>query len=92
MSGSRWVEQVNASTADKSVAARYLVGEFKGEDGRPYLMLVNRDLSHSINISIKLRQPQMRLKRISPYTSQEEDFGGEMDWLAPGAGILFKLM
>ena len=92
MSGSRWVEQVKASTADKSVAARYLVGEFKGEDGRPYLMLVNRDLSHSINISIKLRQPQMHLKRISPYTSQEEDFGGEMDWLAPGAGILFKLM
>ncbi len=91
MSGSHWVEQVNASTADKSVAARYLVGEFKGEDGRPYLMLVNRDLSHSINISIKLRQPQMHLKRISPYTSQEEDFGGEMDWLAPGAGILFKL-
>jgi hypothetical protein len=91
MSGSRWVEQVSASTADKSVAARYLLGEFKGEDGRPYLMLVNRDLAHSILFSIKLRQPHQHIKRISPYTSQEEDFGGEMDWLAPGAGILLKL-
>jgi hypothetical protein len=92
MSGSRWVEQVNASTGDKSFAARYLLGEFKGEDGRPYLMLVNRDLSHSIHFSIKLKQPHLHIKRISPYTSQEEDFGGEMDWLAPGAGILLKLM
>jgi hypothetical protein len=92
MSGSRWVEQVIVTTADKSVAARYLLGEFKGEDGRPYLMLVNRDLSHSLNFSIKLKQPQMHLKRISPYTSQEEDFGGETDWLAPGAGILLKLL
>jgi hypothetical protein len=54
-------------------------------------MLVNRDLSHSISFSIKLKQPQMHIKRISPYTSQEEDFGGEMDWLAPGAGVLLKL-
>jgi hypothetical protein len=92
MSGSRWVERVIVNTEDKALAARYLVGEFKGDDGKPYLMLVNRDLLHSINFSVKLRQPQMRLKRISQYTSQEEDFGGEMDWLAPGAGILFKLM
>lgn len=92
MSGSRWVEQVSASTADKSVAARYLLGEFKGEDGRPYLMLVNRHLSHSMHFSIKLKEPHSRMKRISPYTSQEEDFGGEMDWLAPGAGILLKLL
>ncbi|MGO8737106.1 MAG: hypothetical protein ACLQVM_30445 [Terriglobia bacterium] len=91
MSGSRWVEQVLVTTADKPVAARYLLGEFKGEDGSPYLMLVNRDLSHSISFSIKLKQPQMHIKRISPYTSQEEDFGGEMDWLAPGAGVLLKL-
>jgi hypothetical protein len=92
MSGSRWVEQVSASTADKSVAARYLLGEFKGDDGRPYLMLVNRDLAHSIRFSIKLKQPDLHIKRISPYTSQEEDFVGEMDFLAPGAGILLKLL
>ena len=91
MSRSHWVQQVNATTVDNSVAARYLVGEFEGEDGRPYLMLVNRDLAHSIQFSIKLRQPDLNIKRISPYTSQEEDFGGEMDWLAPGAGILLKL-
>jgi hypothetical protein len=91
MSGSRWVEQMSASTADKSVAARYLLGEFKGDDGKPYLMLVNRDLAHSIRFSIKLRQP-LHIKRISPYTSQEEDFSGEVDWLAPGAGILLKLL
>ena len=92
MSGSHWVEQVSASTADKSVAARYLLGEFKGDDGRPYLMLVNRDLAHSIRFSIKLKQPDLHIKRISPYTSQEEDFVGEMDFLAPGAGILLKLL
>ncbi len=92
MSGSRWVEQVTASTADPSVAARYLLGEFKGEDGKPYLMLVNRDLSRSMHFSIKLKQPDLHIKRISPFTSLEEDFGGEMDFLAPGAGILLKLL
>lgn len=92
MSGSQWVAQVTASTGDKSVPARYLLGEFKGQDGSPYLMLVNRDLSQSMNFSIKLKQPQMHIKRISPYTSYEEDFGSEMDWLAPGAGILLKLL
>jgi hypothetical protein len=55
-------------------------------------MLVNRDLAHSILFSIKLRQPDLHIKRISPYTGQVEDFSGEQDWLAPGAGILLKLL
>ena len=28
--------------------------------------------------------------RISPYSGKEQPFGREMDWLAPGAGILFR--
>jgi len=90
MRESHWVEQITASTGDRP-AAHYLLGEFKGEDGRAYLMLVNRDLSRSIQFSIRLRQPDLHMKRISPYTSQEEDFSGEPYWLAPGTGILLKL-
>ena len=29
--------------------------------------------------------------RISQYTGKEEAFGGEMDWLAPGSGILLRI-
>ncbi len=88
---SRWVADVTASSSDKSVEARYLLGEFRDQVGKPYLMLVNRDLAHSMHFSIKLKSSGLNLKRISPYTSREEDFTGEMDWLAPGSGILLKV-
>ena len=73
------------------IAGQFLVGEFEDQQGRPYLMLVNKDLNHSFRFAIHLKQPGRKLIHISPYSGKEEPFGREMDWLAPGAGTLFRL-
>lgn len=73
------------------VQGRLLVGEFTDDSGRSYLMLVNKDLNNSFRYSIQLRNPQQKLIHVSPYSGREESFGREMDWIAPGAGHLFRV-
>ena len=72
-------------------AGRFLVGEFEVGQGRPFLMIVNRDLNNSFQFRLHLVKENAKLIRISPYSGKEEAFGGEMDWLAPGAGILLRI-
>jgi hypothetical protein len=72
-------------------AARFLIGEFEDRQGRPYLMIVNKDLSQSFRFGIQLRQQDRKLLRLSPYSGREEPFGREMDWLSPGVGVLFRV-
>lgn len=71
--------------------ARFLIGEFEDAQNRPYFLLVNKDLKNSFRFNVRLRQRGQKLIRISPYSGQEEPFGREMDWLAPGAGVLFRV-
>lgn len=71
--------------------ARLLVGEFEDSQGRPYAMLVNKDLQNSFQFRIRTKPEGRKLFRISPYSGKEEPLGREMDWLAPGAGILLRL-
>jgi len=73
------------------VAGRILIGEFEDDNHRPYFMIVNKDLKNSFQFQVHLKQANRKLIRISPYTGKEEPFGREMDWLAPGAGILFRV-
>jgi hypothetical protein len=73
------------------VQGRYLIGEFEDAEGRPYFMIVNKDLGNSFQFAIELRQEGRKLMRICNYSGREEEFGREMDWLAPGAGILFRV-
>ncbi len=73
------------------VAARFLIGEFEDGQGRPYLMLVNKDLGYSFQFVIELKDGARKLLRVCNYSGKEEAFGREMDWLAPGAGILFRV-
>ncbi len=73
------------------VAGRFLVGEFADDAGHPYVMVVNKDLNNSFQFHVHLVNEHARLWRISPYSGKEEAFGGEMDWLAPGAGILLRI-
>ncbi|MGH9630633.1 MAG: hypothetical protein ACRD7E_20160 [Bryobacteraceae bacterium] len=70
---------------------RFLIGEFEDEQGRPYFMIVNKDLNNSFQFGIDLRQEGRKLIRICNYSGKEEEFGREMDWLSPGAGILFRI-
>lgn len=72
------------------VGARFLIGEFEDAQNRPYFLIVNKDLQQSFRFNIQLKQPG-KLFRVSPYSGNEEPFGREMDWLAPGAGILFRI-
>ncbi len=73
------------------IQGRFLVGEFVDEQGRPYLMLVNKDLDNSFRYRIELKEPGAQLVHISQYSGEEEGFGREMDWVAPGAGHLFRI-
>jgi hypothetical protein len=74
-----------------AVAGRFLIGEFADDSNRQYFLIVNKDLKNSFQFQIQLKQEGRRLIRVSPYSGREEPFGREMDWLAPGAGILFRL-
>ena len=73
------------------VAGRFLIGEFEDSDRRPYFLIVNKDLRNSFQFRIRLKQTDGKLMRVSPYSGQEQPFVREMDWLAPGAGILFRV-
>jgi hypothetical protein len=73
------------------IQGRMLIGEFTDDQGRPYLMLVNKDLKNSFRYKLNLRKPGAKLIHVSPYSGKEEPFGFEMDWVAPGAGHLFRV-
>ncbi|PYV88097.1 MAG: hypothetical protein DMG05_16120 [Acidobacteria bacterium] len=73
------------------VQGRFLIGEFIDPQGQVYLMLVNKDLNNSFRYQIELKEPNRKLIHVSPYSGQEESFGREMDWVAPGAGHLFRV-
>jgi hypothetical protein len=73
------------------VAGRFLVGEFEDGQARPYVMIVNKDLNNSFQFHLHLLKENAKLFRVSPYTGKEEAFGGEMDWLAPGTGVLLRI-
>lgn len=70
---------------------RFLIGEFEDPQGRPYVMLVNKDLANSFQFRVRTKPEGRKLFRVSPYSGKEEPLGREMDWLAPGAGILLRL-
>jgi len=93
LANSRLVESVEMTQRyiRPPAAGRFLLGEFQDESQRPYFLLVNKDLKNSFQFKVQLRQRDRKLIRISPYSGEEEPFGREMDWLAPGAGILFRV-
>ncbi|MCC6858845.1 MAG: hypothetical protein IT158_09795 [Bryobacterales bacterium] len=73
------------------IQGRFLIGEFEDGQGRPYFLIVNKDLANSFQFAVELKEPGRKLIRICNYSGAEEPFGREMDWLAPGAGILFRV-
>jgi hypothetical protein len=88
MEQSRLVRRISTSRREQD---RYLIGEFEDRQGRPHFMLVNKDLARSFRFTVELKQEGRKLIRICNYSGKEEGFGREMDWLAPGAGILFRV-
>jgi hypothetical protein len=89
---SQLVQGVRASTSDLQhpTPCHFLLGEFADAQGRPYLMLVNKDLDQSFHFRIQLKQAGKKLIWVSQYTGEES---GETPagWLAPGGGILLRV-
>jgi hypothetical protein len=67
-----------------------VVGEFDGPEGRPYVLVVNKDLHHSTSFNLTFKTPGT-IQLVSAYTGAEEPFSGEQPWLAPGQGMLLGL-
>ena len=74
-----------------AMAGRVLVGEFEDTGGRPYVMIVNKDLKNPFRMRIDLRQPERKMLVVSPYSATETAFDPGMGWLAPGSGVLMRL-
>ncbi|HEX3716906.1 MAG TPA: hypothetical protein VH595_02980 [Verrucomicrobiae bacterium] len=74
------------------IGGEIAVGDFTHADGTRYVMFVNKNVSKSAPCVPQFRHPPKGVKLISPYTGQAEAFDGEQIWLAPGGGILLKLL
>ena len=93
LSASKLVEGVDMTQrfVRSPAGGRFLIGEFEDEAGRPYFLFVNKDLNNSFQFKVRLRRQDAKLWQVSPYSGKEEAFGGEMEWIAPGAGALFRI-
>lgn len=86
------IRQVRATTFQSPpVPSEYLIGEFRDNEGHPFLVVVNKSLKHSMRYAIDLRDNGQHLVLVSPYTGQLVSFAGEMNWLAPGQGALLEI-
>lgn len=69
----------------------FAVGDFTHADGARYVMIVNKDLARSRYCRVQFRAPPKRVRFVSPYSGNLEDFSGEHTWLAPGQGVLLRV-
>lgn len=76
---------------DIKSTGRFLIGEFVDAGGRPWFLLVNKDLRDSVTFQIELKNKKAKLVGISAATGKDSDIGGEGNWLAPGAGVLVRV-
>jgi hypothetical protein len=76
----------------KSAPGNLLVGDFTHEDGTRYVLCVNKDFNANLVLQPQFRQPVSKIQIVSPYSGQLVPFEGEQCWLAPGQGMLLKLV
>lgn len=71
----------------------FMIGEFRGDDGQDYAMLVNLSLAHGARFHVETAAARGKIEWLSPIdglpTPLLSDESGE--WLLPGHGILLKL-
>ena len=75
---------------EKISAGSFVIGEFQSAKGQPYVMVVNKDMQHSVSFTIQFKAPGKML-RTSPHTGVSQPVGSEDNWLAPGQGVLLSL-
>jgi hypothetical protein len=70
----------------------FLVGEFRHADGSLYLILVNKDFHRSTPFELAFNGSSYQVERVSPYNGLHQALVGENNWLAPGQGVLLRLL
>ncbi len=76
--------------ATLSGTGRFVVGEFEGPDGTPFVMVVNKDLHKLTHFGISFQQ-SARILQTNSYTGRTSVWQGENNWLAAGQGMLLSL-
>ncbi len=76
--------------ADVTGSGQFVVGEFEGADGTPYVMVVNKDLHQSTHFGVRFKQ-EGKILQVNSYTGHSNVWAGENNWLAAGQGMLLSL-
>jgi hypothetical protein len=76
----------------EAIAGQMLIGDFTHENGDRYILVVNKDFAGSIPCHPKFRKPIARLEMVSAFSGTLVRYEGEQMWLAPGQGVLLKLI
>ena len=67
-----------------------VVGEFAHPDGKPYVMVVNKDVHSSIEFDIEFKE-KGKIMIVSQFNQGRVPFQGEQKWLSPGCGVLLTI-
>jgi hypothetical protein len=73
------------------MAGDFVVGDFTGEDGSRYVLMVNKNLEKSEICWPKFRDESVKAQKVSVYTGKLIPLNYEERWVAPGQGMLLKL-
>ena len=82
MDSAKLVESVTGDTL--------LVGEFTDDEGKPYAMVVNKNMHSSIAFDLQFKA-KGRMMIVSQFNRGMVNFVGEQKWLAPGNGMLLTV-
>lgn len=74
----------------KASGGSLLVGEFTDPDGKPWAIVVNKDLHRSTPFSIDFKVPGA-IHMVNAYTGGLTPWSGENNWLAAGQGMLLTV-
>ena len=76
--------------AELNGPGQFVVGEFDGPEGQPYVMVVNRDLQKSAHFGLRFKRSGTILQTNS-YSGATSPWQGENNWWAAGQGMLLSL-
>lgn len=68
----------------------FVIGDFTHEDGSRWVMIVNKNLTHSVPLAPEFREPPAKLEFLSPITGKLNVISPYY-CLPPGQGVLLKL-
>ena len=73
-------------------SGEFVVGDFTHEDGSRYVMIVNRSLAGSCPCNPEFNAPVSKIEYVSPITGETKPYPTPYYWLAPGQGVLLRLV